>query len=141
MHKNHSFVKKDDKQSGRKCCGDREVLETKFNQKNSEKRKKSKLNAVNSSVRCMKVNESMDFDNKKSQRNESRSKSRKRSRSQDFSRSFDNQKASQYGDVFKQAKKLLAENYGTNPNRSNIKSSASKKFDNDDRADFIRRVY
>lgn len=51
MRKNMSFVKKD---SARKCCDNRDMLEKQFTVKNQVKRKKSKYNAVNHSVRHLK---------------------------------------------------------------------------------------
>jgi hypothetical protein len=127
MRKNGSFVRKEDKQSNRDCCEDRDVLENKFQVKNSEKRKISKMNAINGSMKQFLMNESDKENNKRT--NASRTRSRKRSRSQDFSRSFDNHNGQ--NEIFKKAKKLLIDNYSTN--KSVMKNPSTKKMNNDDR--------
>eukprot|EP00347_Sterkiella_histriomuscorum_P000060 403377340 len=145
-----------------KCCDDREVKETKFLKKNSEQRKKSKYAAVNSSFRGIKFTpksqqqtfqkgqvtaqksakkrSSIQHQNNTTDRKTSRSKSRQRSKSLDFSRSFDNQHSK--SKAFRQAQKILTDNYLTNQSVKNSQQQQpSILFDAEDRNDFIRRVY
>ncbi|CDW83275.1 UNKNOWN [Stylonychia lemnae] len=156
LNKKSSFVSKDqqssrqEKVSEQKCCNDREQKEQKFNQKNSQQRKHSRYQAINQTQKGSNTSFNKNYQDKKDthrnsiqkrgdkdHQSQSKSKSRQRSRSFDFSRSLDNKQ----NNAFKNATKVLNQNFKSNSSVTKLKYSASREKKSQERDEFIRKIY